>query len=69
MNLVMIEVLPTLWSPRNTSLYFASGALPLEDALAAGAPFPFALIVAPRPSSPGAPRTHARTHARTQRLP
>lgn len=49
MNLVMIDVLPTLWSPRKTSLYFASGALPLEDAFdAAGAPaLPFVLIVTP----------------------
>jgi len=26
MNRVIIEVLPTLWSPKNTSLYFAKGA-------------------------------------------
>ena len=26
MNLVMIDVFPTLWSPRNTNLYFANGA-------------------------------------------
>lgn len=26
MNLVMMDVFPTLWSPKNTSLYFAKGA-------------------------------------------
>lgn len=27
----MMDVLPTLWSPRNTSLYFASGARDVVD--------------------------------------
>lgn len=31
MNRVIILVFPTLWSPKNTSLYFASGA---KDAVA-----------------------------------
>jgi hypothetical protein len=44
MNLVMMEVFPTDWSPRNTSLYFARGASDVdpvmgrfEDAEALGA--------------------------------
>ena len=27
MNLVIIDVLPTPWSPKNTNLYFASGEM------------------------------------------
>jgi hypothetical protein len=54
MNLVMIEVFPTDGSPRNTSLYFASGArlLPavpglvgFEEAAGAGAGEGFSTFV------------------------
>jgi len=31
MKRVMILVFPTLWSPKNTSLYFANGACPDTD--------------------------------------
>jgi hypothetical protein len=34
MKRVMIEVFPTLWSPKKTSLYFASGGAALPDAMA-----------------------------------
>ena len=49
MNLVMMDVFPTPWSPRNTSLYFASGAIWGNVDAAAPAP----------PSPPATPRRFA----------
>lgn len=43
MKRVIIEVLPTPWSPRNTNLYLASGEMlgPAAELVAAGVGVPF----------------------------
>ena len=55
-NRVMIDVFPTLWSPRKTSLYFARPAAPPFSPPAG----PFVAILAPNVGTVGTPRAPTR---------